>query len=204
MHLFNFQETCPKCGDRATNETDLSNHLQIAHGLFMCAKPCGKTFQLKSRLKRHQLSRKACLNFEDKEVNQCHFCDAKHGSLFLLNEHLRKGKCPKKYQCSVCESKPYFSKAFDLRIHNELNHGAFGDSGPSGNVAPVSFVTLKISVMGTSISVRAPRDCIEPGSNSQKKLQQVLKESLSQAGTTLLSPHHVQNAIQAQLTRVQM
>ena len=70
------------------------------------------------------------------------------------------------------------------------------------SVAPEQLVTLQISVMGTSISVSVPRECIEPGSKSQAKLYKVLKENLNQAGTAFLSPENAEKSIQAQLERV--
>ena len=63
-------------------------------------------------------------------------------------------------------------------------------------------MTLKIHVMGTSIAASVPRECIEPGSKSQEKLCQVLKENLNQAGTGFLSPEITKRSIQAQLDRV--
>ena len=131
--------------------SELAKHLQTIHGLFVCV-PCGGTFKNKSSLKTHQL-RKSCERFQSNAVHQCNMRDARFCTLFLLNEHIRKSRCPKKYQCLDCASKPYFSKKDNLRIHNEVTHEASGDSRPSENdslnempsVAPEPLVTLKIS-----------------------------------------------------------
>ena len=193
---------------RLATQNKLAKDLQTIPGLFVCA-PCGLTFKKKFNLERH-LSKKSCLEFDSNAVHQCNLCDAKFCSQFLLNEHIRKSRCPKKYQCLDCASKPYFSKKDDLRIHSQVAHGAFDDSRLSENdslngmprVAPKQLVTLQISGMGTSISVSVPRECIEPGSKSQEKLYKVLKENLNQAGTAFLSPENAKKSIQAQLERV--
>ena len=136
---------CPKCGDFGANGIELVEHMKTVHGLLMCDLPCGKTFQTKRNLVRHQMNKSACLLFHTNEVQQCHLCGGRFGTLLLLNEHRRRGLCPKGYQCLKCESKPYFYKNFDLRIHNELTHGAIGASGDfMPHVTPVPKVTLQI------------------------------------------------------------
>ena len=115
------QVYCPECGEDMADKDKLPMHLKTVHNYskpFLCDQPCEKSFATKYNLVAHQ-SRRTCLrNYQI----ECQFCGEKFGTLLGLQEHHRRGKCDKKYQCLECENKPYFSKRFDFKIHQEVTH----------------------------------------------------------------------------------
>ena len=112
---------CPECGEDATDKDKLPMHLKTVHNYskpFLCDQPCEKSFAKKYNLVAHQ-SRRTCLRYYQIE---CPFLGEKSGALLGIQDHHRRGKCEKKYQCLECENKPYFSKHFDFKIHQEVTH----------------------------------------------------------------------------------
>ena len=128
----NSQVICPECGEDVADKENLPMHLKTLHQYskpFLCDQPCDKSFATKYNLVAHQ-SRRTC--FKNFQV-ECQYCGGKFGTLLGLKEHLRKGKCEKRYRCLDCDDQPYFSKRFDFKNHKEVVH-ANVDSGPIENV----------------------------------------------------------------------
>ena len=125
------QVYCPECGEDVACKEKLPIHLKTAHNYskpFLCDPPCDKAFKTRQHLVDHQ-SRKNCLRTQS---FQCQLCGDQFGIETGLTEHLRRGKCQKKYQCLECENTPYFSKLFDFNNHKQITHAEV-ESGPSEN-----------------------------------------------------------------------
>ena len=123
---------CPECREDVVDKENLPIHLKSVHQYskpFLCDQPCDKSFATKYNLVVHQ-SRRTCLKNNQVE---CQFCGGKFGTLVGLKEHLKRGKCEKRYQCLACEDQPYFSKQFDFKNHKEVVHAKV-DPGPIENV----------------------------------------------------------------------
>ena len=126
------QVICPECGEDVADKENLPMHLKTIHQYskpYLCDQPCEKYFATKYYLVDHQ-SRKNCLKNDQIE---CQYCGAKFGTLIGYKEHLKRGKCEKRYQCLDCDDQPYFSKRFDFKNHKEVVHAKV-ESGPIENV----------------------------------------------------------------------
>ena len=128
---------CPECGEDVADKEKLPMHLKTVHHYskpYLCDQPCQKSFAFAYLLLAHQ-SRKNCL----RNHIDCQYCGDKFGTLLGRDEHLRRGKCRKRYQCLDCDDECFFSKKFDFNNHKEVVHAKV-DSGPIENVVQLPHV----------------------------------------------------------------
>ena len=115
--------TCSICLQFSNpNPLHVRHHIERTHFpktfLYNCTK-CGANVRTKYALKKHITRCGAVRPYV------CELCGKKFRTPRQLHElHLKRGNCPKKYQCFTCVESPYFSKRRDLKAHNVHCHAA--------------------------------------------------------------------------------